>query len=214
MSHWPGLFAPNSPIPVQGPLNLPMRSSSLTHTSCSTLACPTTLASTLKVGHALSFLVATVQHAGNRMIITAPTCLTATEQVTCAHPYSPCCYFIPTNRSATFFRKKPICLRHCIRWADLFLKDKTDAKIRAAIPGWWHWHGTQQPLLSISVFSCSEEMLDLETISPWKTSLCCAPRITLNGDNTSGYIKQASSLHASTVPLLETHSERILLPSP
>lgn len=111
-----------SPIPIHGSLNLPMQSSSLTHTSCSTLVCPTALVSTLKAGHALSFLVAIVQHAGSSMITTAPTCFTTTEQVACAHPYSPCCYFIPINRSA-FFKKKSISLRHCVRWADLFLKD-------------------------------------------------------------------------------------------
>lgn len=51
-------------------------------------------------------------------------------------------------------------------------------------------------------------MLDLEIIYPWKISLCCAPRITLNGGNASGYIKPASKFPASAVPLLETHSER------
>lgn len=58
------------------------------------------------------------------------------------------------------------------------------------------------------VSSRSEEMLALETIFPWKTSLCRASRITLNEGNISVHSRPASRLPVSAVPLLETHSER------
>lgn len=51
-------------------------------------------------------------------------------------------------------------------------------------------------------------MLALETIFPWKTSLCRASRITLNEGNISVHSRPASRLPVSAVPLLETHSER------
>lgn len=201
-----------SPMPTHGPLNLPTHSSSLTHTPCSTLVWPTALASTLKAGHALNFLVAIVQNAGSSMITTASTYFTTIEQVPCAHPYSPCCCFTVLNRSACFFKIKSICLRHCVRWADLFHKDlqgidKTDVKGKGSYPRLMAptWDAASSALY-VSFFML-RRAVGSRNYLPQKTILCCASKMMLNGGNNTGSIKPASRLPASAVPLLEIQSE-------
>lgn len=154
-------------------------------------------ASTLKVGCAPSFLVSIVQCAGSSSSITPP-CFTSTEQAACAHPYSPCYYF-PSIRGSALLKTV-----HCVRWTDLFRwtsRHRQDMpKMRAAIPDGWQTWDTVLSSLHVSLF-----MLTGGVHFPWK-SLCCASRITLDGGNTSVFIRPTSGLPAA--PLLETCSER------
>lgn len=110
MSHWPGLCAPNSNWSEPQPHTYP-RASELTHAllqfDLHIMLNPCLLHSASKhieSGPCSKLSVAIVQHAGSSSTTAAPTCFTATVQVPCARPYSPCCYFTPPNRSV-FFKK-------------------------------------------------------------------------------------------------------------